>query len=164
MIPQIQAWPTPEIFIRKGGRPVFDRASAGYSLISVVKPTADARTVGPDSAAAAYSLVSLVKNPPVTETVTEQPASAAYSLVSVLQYTPFIHGAGDGRVTEAGDSRVTEAGDSRVTEGGGSRGTDAPAAAYSLASVLVYTADTRDLSATPEAAAGSYSLVSVDSV
>jgi hypothetical protein len=156
---QIQAWPTPEIFINRRFHLHSDRASVRCSLVSVVKPTADTRNLGADPAAVDCSLISVYQNPPVTQGYIE-------------------------RITEDGFTRVTEAGDIRVIEvltdasgavcslvsvikhGNITRtlSVETSAATASLVSVLVTTPDTRDLSSSPETASGTASLVSVNSV
>ena len=127
---QIQAWPTPEIFIRRYGKEWTERGRTTYSLVSVVKPTADPRNAGAEPAAANFSLLSCYKNPPIVETETDHGA-VGYSLGSVLVFTP-------------SSESVTDSG----------------ADTFSLTSCFVLTPDVRDLSAKPDEPTTDYSLLS----
>jgi hypothetical protein len=157
---QIQAWPTPEIFINRRFHLHSDRVSARCSLVSVVKPTADTRNLGADLSSAICSLISVYQNPPVTAGYVERITEDLFT-----------------RVTEAGDIRTIEAG---LTDSAGAAcsivsvikhgnitrtlAPEASAATGSLVSVLVTTPDTRDLSATPETSSATATLISVNSV
>jgi uncharacterized membrane protein len=156
---QIQAWPTPEIFINRRFHLHADRLAVRCSLVSVVKPTADTRNLGAEPVAAVCALISAYQNPPVTQGYVE-------------------------RITEDFFTRVTEAGDIRTIEvltdaaaalcslvsvikhGNVTRTLPAEAAgaSCSLVSVFVTTPDTRDLSSTPETFSATASLVSVNSI
>jgi hypothetical protein len=156
---QIQAWPTPEIFINRRFHLHSDRVSVRCSLVSVVKPTADTRNLGADLSSAICSLISVVQNPPVTQGYIERITEDLFT-----------------RVTEAGDIRTIEVLTdatvatcslvSVIKRGNVTRtlAAEPSAASCSLVSVLVTTPDTRDLSSTPETSSATASLVSVNSI